>query len=176
MERFSTLLGNPTLNNDVNEDWAEFEAEFRISLPRDYKTFMSAYGPGEVRGHMIFFHPKAPREPDSLSLAHEIETYAEADRYVRSMDSSCIGWPIYPEHGWAMPIARAMTGEQLLLRPASAEKADPVFILNWRHGWDEYDMSFNKLMETGLTGTLDPPLFAKAEGQPNFARIGRVVA
>jgi hypothetical protein len=176
IEDIIQFLGNPTLNNDIQEDWQDFETNFQISLPCDYKAFASAYGPGQVRGHVIFFHPRAPRESESLSLLHEIEETADSYRDVRALDPSLVPWPIYPEPGWLIPIAREVRGDQLLLRVGVTGTSTSSLILDWRHGWHEYFMSFTEFMKAGLSGTLDPPLFF-AETNPgaaSFVRLGRV--
>ncbi|MYW00353.1 SMI1/KNR4 family protein [Streptomyces sp. SID3343] len=176
IENMLPFLGRPTLNNNIEEDWEEFETNFQIALPHDYKTFTSAYGPGQVRGHVIFFHPKAPRESESLSLSHEIEETADSYRDIRALDPSLVPWPIYPEPGWLIPIAREIRGDQLLLRVGATGTSNPSLILDWHHGWHEYSMSFTEFMEAGLSGTLDPPFFF-AETNPGvagFFRLGRV--
>ncbi|MFE5332183.1 SMI1/KNR4 family protein [Embleya sp. NPDC056575] len=175
LSSISSFLGRSKVNRSVDADWREFEEEFCISLPSDYKDFISSYGPGRVRNNVIFFHPKAPMEPGSLSLGREIQRTAKSYRYTRSIDASLVPWPIYPESGWAVPIARESTGSQILLCRSSPEGASCSLIFDWRFGWDEYRMSFADFMVRGLSGDPDPPVFPAEDGDyPAFVPVGRL--
>ncbi|WP_406279546.1 SMI1/KNR4 family protein [Embleya sp. NBC_00896] len=175
LSNISTFLGRPTVNRDVDADWREFEENFRISLPWDYKDFISSYGPGRVRNNVIFFHPKSPMESGSLSLEREIQRTAKSYLDTRSIDPSLVPWPIYPEPSWVVPIARESRGSQFLLRRSLVEGGSYSLIFDWHFGWDEYQMSFTDFMIKGLSATLDPPVFPAEDGEyPAFVSVGRI--
>lgn len=59
--QFRELLGAPLVNGDTVADWEGVERMCNITLPADYKEFVSAYGPGCINDQVYLFHPRAAR-------------------------------------------------------------------------------------------------------------------
>lgn len=66
--QFRELLGAPLVNGNTAADWEATERTIHITLPVDYKEFVSAYGPGCISNQVYLFHPRAAIGDHGLRL------------------------------------------------------------------------------------------------------------
>lgn len=57
LERIRELLGAPTFGGGSPSDWNDLHRALGVTLPKDCRDFVDAYGPGRVNVALIFRHP-----------------------------------------------------------------------------------------------------------------------
>ncbi|MEU0937027.1 SMI1/KNR4 family protein [Embleya sp. NPDC005971] len=168
----SRILSEPQLNHDVDFDWRDFENEFGVDLPLDYKKFISAYGPCVISDTLTLFHPRAPEADDSLSLRRKIRT--TSSMYERT-EPSLVPYRIFPAAGGIFPIGHTPFGNQVFLRSRAHMKIGGWSVLvDWDSTWIDYQMGFEEFLSGALTG--DVYFFHESVlEEPSYELVGRVV-
>ncbi|GAA4148704.1 hypothetical protein GCM10022285_57100 [Streptomyces tunisiensis] len=168
LSRIGELLGVPPANGDVNRDWEGVERHYGAALPVDYKQFVSAYGPGCISGQLYVFHPRAVLGDDGLHLESLWEqtalTYGELSRSHPEM----YPYPVYPEPGGCIAVARSISGNHVFLKPPSGSVSKWEVVVEMGQ-WFELNMSFTDFIWQALNGDLFLPVI---EGAPSFDPVG----
>ncbi|MET7297784.1 SMI1/KNR4 family protein [Embleya sp. NPDC005575] len=167
----SRVLSEPQLNHDVDYDWRDFESEFAVDLPLDYKRFISAYGPCVISDTLTLFHPRAPEADDSLSLRWKIRTNSFM---YEETEPSLVPYRIFPAVGGVFPIGHTPFGNQVFLRPrAHRVIGDWSVLVDWGGTWLDYQMSFGEFLHGALNG--DVHFFHESVlEEPSYELVGRV--
>ncbi|WP_327376317.1 SMI1/KNR4 family protein [Streptomyces sp. NBC_01216] len=155
LERFAEFIGPPELNSDISSDWLEFEGERGFSLPRDYKEFVSAYGPCEIYGDLYVSHPRG----SVLNLGGFVDRVSREFNSIRLDFPEKYPYSIFPEPGGLFPIAETMAGTQINILPAGEGPDDWVTVVNWQGWWSEYSFGFTEFLLGALSGDSGIPLF-----------------
>ncbi|MGK5531390.1 hypothetical protein [Streptomyces sp. URMC 129] len=171
LSAFEELLGPPLYDRPIETDWESFESFVSSRLPRDYKEFVSAYGPCCVGDTLLIFHPAAPRDDSSLNLFEEVEKVAGQYEFLRNVPSYKIPYAIYPEPGGCIPVARTTGGNQVFLRPPSGELLEWSVVVDMGE-WVHFPSGFTYVLYRAVTGDLHVPFMADA-GQ-SFEPVGRL--
>lgn len=146
LSELEPYLGEPRGYSD-DDAWLEIEAGAG-TLPKDYKEFASAYGPGAIGDFLNVLHPHQ-RECSMLDFMRSM-----APLYQEVVPDS-IPHAVYPE------VAPGM------VQWASTAEGDPCFLVpsrsgTWRIGvwfrqwaeWEEYDMDVTTWLARQLAGQL----------------------
>jgi hypothetical protein len=159
------------LNHDVDFDWRDFESEFGIALPQDYKSFISSYGPCVISDTLTLFHPRAPEADDSLSLRWEIRSVAFAYELT---EPSLVPYRIFPAPGGVFPVGHTTFGHRVFLRPRAYRVVDDWAVLvDWGGEWLDYQMGFEEFLLKALSG--DVYFFHESVlEEPSYELVGRV--
>ncbi|MET7489908.1 SMI1/KNR4 family protein [Streptomyces sp. NPDC005538] len=164
LSRFRELLGEPSVNGDVERDWRALEDRAGIEFPDDYKGFVSAYGSGCLNDQLYLFHPRGVAGDDGLRLESLWEqagyAYAELSRNAPDM------YP-YAADG-CLPIARSSSGNHVFLSPPKAGGKDWSVVIDMGE-WGELPLSFTDFLWTALRGDLEIPII---EDEPSFEPVG----
>lgn len=170
ISRFRELLGQPPVNGDVERDWRLLEARSRTALPNDYKKFVTAYGPGCVNDQLYVFHPRAAGGDERLHLEALWEqasyAYSELSRNAPEM----YPYPVRPEHGGCIPVARSVSGNHVFLAPPGVAGREWSVLLDMGQ-WVSLSMSCTDFLWLALRGELEVPVI---EGEPSFQSVGTV--
>lgn len=158
------------LNGDVQRDWRALEERFTVSLPYDYKEFVTAYGPGCVNDQLYLFHPRAADGDDSLRLETLWEQASYAFSELRRSAPEMYPYPVYPATGGLVPVARSISGNHVFITPPPAGGNAWSVILEMGQ-WIPVQMSFTEFMWAALREELGIPII---EGEPKFEQIGTV--
>ncbi|MFI1967677.1 SMI1/KNR4 family protein [Streptomyces cinnamoneus] len=167
----ASLLGRPQVNGDVDQDWEEFERSVGMSLPEDYKEFISAYGPCCLNDNLLLFHPRGETGDQGLNLGEFLEDVADVYECLKEEDPDEYPYLIYPERGGFFPVGRTSSGNHLFLRPPQPDVESWGIVIHIGE-WEFLDMSFTEFLSLGLSGELFVPLF---DGEPTFEVVGSVV-
>lgn len=111
--RLSELLGLPQINGDANRDWSELEEGCDVTLPDDYKEFVSAYGSGCINEQLYLFHPRAVRGGGGLRLDMLWQQAAFAYGELSLGHPEMYPYPMHPAPGGCIPIARSISGNHV---------------------------------------------------------------
>ncbi|MET8538433.1 SMI1/KNR4 family protein [Streptomyces sp. NPDC005065] len=168
--RFREMLGDPEVNGDVDRDWSALESSYEASLPGDYKTFVSAYGPGCVNDQLYLFHPRAAGGDEGLGLESLWQQAAYAYGELSRSNPEMYPYPVYPAKGGCVPVARSISGNYVFLMPL-AEGAQEWCVVVDMGEWITLEMSFTDFLWAALREELFVPVI---EGEPSFERIGGV--
>ncbi|TLQ45180.1 SMI1/KNR4 family protein [Streptomyces marianii] len=139
----------------MEADWSEFEAGKGLALPRDYKEFVSSYGPCEIYSDLCVSHPRGA----VLNLGGLI------DRVIFECDSLRRGfpedypYPIFPEGGGIVPVAETSTGTQVNLLPPHGAWSDWTVVVNWQGWWSHHPFGFTEFLFRALSGDSSISLF-----------------
>ncbi|MFC8450245.1 SMI1/KNR4 family protein [Kitasatospora sp. NPDC057223] len=149
-------LGSPRKYSTI-EVWEEIEREFGISLPGDYKGFISAYGPGQIGRFLTLLHPGSGE--DSLSYLHK----ALAPSY-RALFPQKIPYPILPEKDGALLWGLTDEGDACFLIPINPNQwAVGIWFRQWAEWWESED-SFSDWMSGIISGHLEIDGFTLGRG------------
>ncbi|AWI31599.1 SMI1/KNR4 family protein [Streptomyces tirandamycinicus] len=160
MDRFRQILGDPLAQGDVVDEWRSTEGSLGVSLPVDYKEFVSAFGMCEVGGVLDFFHPQAPPGDFSRSPLVQMELLSSVYARRRAKRAAGVPYRLMSEGGGLLPVAMFRGGAYLHMARGLAGDVEWGVVIDDRHGWHEYRMSFSDFFIRALEGRLDPPLFA----------------
>ncbi len=167
---FVEFFGPPLYDRSVERDWEEFENLVGIQMPSDYKEFVSAYGPCCINDTLLIFHPAAPRD-GSLNLFEEVGNVVDQYRFLRAVQSYEKPYPIYPEPGGCIPVARTTGGNQVFLKPPSGEA--PTWSLVVEMGeWVDFPSDFTYFLYRATVGDLYVPFMVDLD--VSFEAVGRL--
>lgn len=142
-----------------------------LSLPEDYKNFISAYGPCSLNDNLLLFHPRGETGGRGLNLGKFLEDVSDTYECLNEEDPDEYPYPVHPAEGGFFPIGRTSSGNHLFLRPP-ARGEQPWGVVVHMGDWAFLDMSFTEFLYLGLSGELFIPLF---EGEPTYEVVGSVV-
>ncbi|MCF2530393.1 SMI1/KNR4 family protein [Yinghuangia soli] len=160
LESFRTLIGEPRLRHDVDADWTEFENDFDVRLPMDYKAFVSSYGPCILGDELVLFHPRAPAGPDAADLRWKVESHVYAYESMREWHPQSIDFVAYPQAGGYFPIGHNHMGVGWLVAVEGAEHANGPVLLDYGADQRELDMPFLEVLYRGLRGEFNGEIFS----------------
>ncbi|MFE3163347.1 SMI1/KNR4 family protein [Streptomyces sp. NPDC059224] len=168
LSRFRELLGEPSVNGDVERDWWALEGRAGIELPDDYKAFVSAYGSGCLNDQFYLFHPRGVAGDDGLRLESLWEqagyAYAELSRNAPDM----YPYAVYPAADGCLPIARSSSGNHIFLSPSNGEGNGWSVVIDMG-AWVELPLPFTDFLWAALRGGLEIPL---VRGEASFEPMG----
>lgn len=174
LSEFEAFLGAPALRGDPDLDWTAFGQEFCIDLPRSYREFVSAYGPGCIGETLLIFHPRGAAGEGSLNLAREVNLVSAAYSELKSQSPTLYPVPIYPESYGCFPIARTSDGSQLFLK--LDEDGHCSVIAHFRGPWVTWNMGFCEFLLLAIKDQLSPPFFHESVLEDiKFEPVGAVV-
>ncbi|MEU8621490.1 SMI1/KNR4 family protein [Streptomyces sp. NPDC048623] len=163
LSRFRSLLGDPLWLGNPETEWRDFEERNSLSLPFEYKEFVSAYGPGCLNDQMLIFHPDG--DPDEgLSLDWLLASVHASYAALRSDSPELYPFPVHPDRGGLIPVGRSYGGNYLLLAPPAPDKRDWQVVVDMGE-WASFDMSFTDFLWRALRRDIYLPVFS---GEPSF--------
>ncbi|GBP98880.1 hypothetical protein SSP531S_02730 [Streptomyces spongiicola] len=160
MDRLRQILGDPLARGDAVDEWRSTEEALGVSLPADYKEFVSSFGLCEVGGVLEFFHPQAPPGDFSRSPLVQMGSLGSVYAHRRSKRASSVPYLLMSEGGGLVPVAVFRGGTYLHIARELSGDVEWSVVIDDRHSWREYRMSFSDFFIRALEGRLDPPLFA----------------
>ncbi|MGV9625461.1 hypothetical protein [Streptomyces sp. NPDC003487] len=173
LSRLHEILGAPVVNGDVEQDWSDLEQRTRLHLPRDYKEFVTAYGPGCINEQLYVFHPRAEEGGDGLHLETLWSQASYAYSELSRSNPEMYPYPVYPASNGCIPVARSISGNHVFLAPPgsvtslSSRWSVVVDMGQWVH----LDITFVDFLWQALRGELQVPLI---DGEPSFQPLGTV--
>ncbi|RSS26108.1 SMI1/KNR4 family protein [Streptomyces sp. WAC05458] len=167
---FREILGPPLLGGDLVSDWRDVEERSLVTLPGDYKEFISAYGPGVINGQLYVFHPKGESGGEGLRLEVLWEQAANTYSELARESPDLYPYPVHPEPGGCIPVARSISGNHVFLAPP-VDRGQQWSVIVEMGGWARFPMSFTDFLWKVLHDELEIPLI---EGEPSFEAVGAV--
>ncbi|MFH9690065.1 SMI1/KNR4 family protein [Streptomyces sp. NPDC017413] len=168
--QFRELLGSPLVNGDIVADWEAVERTHRITLPDDYKEFISAYGPGCLNDQVYLFHPRAARGDHGLHLESLWDQASYSYGELTRSDPHSHRHPIHPEGGGYFAIARSISGNHVFLVPPDENRRQWQVAVEMG-AWFIFEMTFANFLRAALREELDVPVI---QGVPSFEQIGDI--
>lgn len=112
MERLRQELPPPGRIFGAQGDWSQVERELGLSLPTDYKEFISTYGSGKVCGFVSVYSPFVRNINWSFgSYLEQCRSAYQALVDTRVLDG--IPYPVLPEMGGLLPFGTTENGNCL---------------------------------------------------------------
>ncbi|MFF0333154.1 SMI1/KNR4 family protein [Streptomyces fimicarius] len=168
--QFREYLGAPLVNGDTAADWEAIERMNHITLPADYKEFVSAYGPGCINDQLYLFHPRAESGDHGLRLASLWDQASSSYGELTQSDPHPRRHPIHPEEGGYFAVARSTSGNHIFLVPPDENRR------RWQvaaemGAWFFFEMTFAEFLWAALREELGVPII---QGEPSFEQIGGI--
>lgn len=185
-EALAGLLGLPAPATGAGGGfgWSSVETVLGVTLPKDYKRFIDAYGAGLIDGHVTVCAPDEPRDWADLvphnAWAHEC---VRLDFGGPDKDSACwhLGdssqWEPQREDvpSWFEPgdnlISWGHTGNGDLLfwhvKPGVAPDDWPVVLKEEGPYWEQYQAGFSAALVGLLTGEIQSEYLSRWLGGPH---------
>ncbi|MDG5808720.1 SMI1/KNR4 family protein [Streptomyces ossamyceticus] len=170
ISQFRELLGEPQVNGDIDRDWRALESGLVDLLPRDYKEFVTAYGPGCINDQLYLFHPRAAGDDQGLRLDSLWEQASYAFGELSRSYPELYPFAIHPAPGGCLPVCRSISGNHVFIQPP-AKKGGSWSVVVEMGEWARLDMSFTDFLWSALRGELEIPII---EGDASFERVGLV--
>ncbi|MFE7511633.1 SMI1/KNR4 family protein [Streptomyces sp. NPDC057540] len=149
LSEIRALLGEPRFNWSDPAPWIEFEREFGVALPADFREIVDAYGSVTVNGQLYLEHP-AGHLLHSLgkTVRGDLEFWSEEDM------AEFLPTPVGSKPGELMPVASAVTGEYVFLRvPDDSSSPWRVLVQEMDSpSWTLYEMTFGEWLLAYLKG------------------------
>ncbi|WP_189528700.1 SMI1/KNR4 family protein [Streptomyces sindenensis] len=168
--QFRELLGAPLANGDTDTDWEAVERRNHITLPADYKEFVSAYGPGCINDQVYLFHPRAARGDHGLRLESLWDQASLSYGETAQSDPHAHRHPIHPEEGGYFAVARSISGNHIFLVPPDEHRKQWQVAVEMG-AWFIFEMTFTNFLRAALREELDVPVI---QGEPSFEQIGDI--
>ncbi|MEU9335698.1 hypothetical protein AB0D49_21350 [Streptomyces sp. NPDC048290] len=168
ISQFHDVIGLPPLGGDVRSDWAPIEARTGLSMPVDYKEFVSAYGPGSLNSQLYLFHPRAADNENGLRLEFLWQEAAYVFEQMSLIDPESVPCSVYPSRGGLIPVARSISGNHVFLVPPACAEGNWSVALEMG-AWVFLPMTFTDFIWNALHGQLEAPIL---EGEPTFESEG----
>ncbi|MFJ4682341.1 SMI1/KNR4 family protein [Streptomyces sp. NPDC091377] len=168
ISRFHDVIGPPALGGDVRSDWGPVESRAGLSLPADYKEFVSAYGPGSLNDQLYLFHPRAVDDENGLRLEFLWRQAAYEYEQLSLVDPELAPQPVHPTRGGLVPVARSISGNHVFLAPPDHPGGEWSVVLDLGT-WVFLPMTFTDFLWAALHGELEAPIL---EGAPFFKTEG----
>ncbi|MEV5580500.1 SMI1/KNR4 family protein [Streptomyces parvus] len=168
--QFREILGVPLVNGDTAADWEAIERTNHITLPVDYKEFVSAYGPGCINDQICLFHPRAERGDHGLHLESLWEQASLSHAELTRSDPHSRRHPIYPEEGGYFAVARSISGNHIFLVPPGENRKQWQVAVEMG-AWFIFEMTFADFLWAALREELHIPVI---QGDPSFEQIGGI--
>ncbi|MGC5542939.1 SMI1/KNR4 family protein [Streptomyces griseus] len=165
--QFRELLGAPLVNGDTVADWEGVERMCNITLPADYKEFVSTYGPGCINDQVYLFHPRAARGDHGLRLESLWGQASYSYGELAQSDPHSHRHPIHPEEGGYFAVARSISGNHIFLVPPDENRRQWQVAVEMG-AWFIFEMTFADFLWAALREELDVPVI---QGEPSFEQI-----
>lgn len=135
------LLGLPLLGEAYQRDWQEIELQLGVTLPGDYKRFVSSAAPATVNGKLYLLHPARER----WNLAHWVARTANSFRAAEWAD---LPEPLFSGKSGLVPGLASDEGHVIFLRIDSSG----VVVHVGDGDCVEYSMAFSEWLYRLLAG------------------------
>jgi hypothetical protein len=156
---------NPAYTGTQGE-WAAVESGLGVTLPRDYKQFISEYGAGSIDEYLVVYSPFWSES----SLAHELARLQHAYHYlVASLGYFPVPYPIFPEVGGLLPWGSTANGDVCSwITDQGDPDRWPILIDDGEGSWERLDMSMTAMIYAGIREELDSSLMLFPSPEPEF--------
>lgn len=145
------FLGEPQFNDFSTSTWRKIEGELGISLPGDYRSFASAYGPCVLFGVLYMSHPKGV----ALNLSKFVARVTAETRESRSISPEEFPYPLFPEPGGAIPVAENFEGDRVYLYPPRKVGDGWTVLVNREARWTWHPVGFFEFILSALDDSSD---------------------
>jgi SMI1-KNR4 cell-wall len=110
-EALAQVLPPPVIPVDPpdDNDWVTAERALGLSLPPDFKAFVTRYGSGLIDDFLVVFNPAATLA--SMRLVPASALYLEGIRQIRGFAPDEVIFPIHPEPGGLLPWGTTGNGD-----------------------------------------------------------------
>jgi hypothetical protein len=110
-DRLARVLPPPAVAVDQpgEEDWAAAELAVGLTLPPDFKRFVTRYGSGSIDDFLVVFNPAAARQ--AMRFGPATEAYLAGLREIRGFAPDEVPFPIHPEPGGLLPWGTTDNGD-----------------------------------------------------------------
>jgi hypothetical protein len=111
LEALSEILPPPEtpVEPPGSDDWVAAEMALDVTLPPDFKAFVTRYGSGVIDDFLIVFNPAAKQA--SMPLVPATAFYLDLIRKVRGFAPDYVNVPIHPEPGGVLPWGTTGNGD-----------------------------------------------------------------
>ncbi len=168
-----TLMSPPTapLFTGSNESWREAEAQLTITLPNDYKWFISHYGKGLIGNQLRILNPFTPKKVCRLDFSPD----AAAGRFLTILREQRTGdqaedypYPPFPAPRGLLPCGASETVTLYWLVDGIADNWKIVVELLGPTKFTVFDETLISFLEGIISGHIE------CDGFSNFAGKSRV--
>ncbi len=135
---------NPSMT-DNRTGWSELEAVLGVSLPQDYKDYISTYGTGGIDNFIWILTPFDQDENVNFLIRSEEmrEAYLESKQQFPEDFKHCV----FPEAGGILPWGYTDNGDELYWKTTEDEKMWTTIIYESRSSqYYEYPMSMTEFL------------------------------
>jgi hypothetical protein len=151
--------------------WDNVEATLAISLPEEYKAFVSTYGSGSINEFIWIFNPAAKNE--NIEFLRQIQVRLGAIAELKA-NGERFPYELYPTENGIIPFAATDNGDVFFWKMARNEESWTIVINEGRSpNCEEYELSWSNFLMHLLSGKLhskilpmsvfrDSPVFKRA--------------
>ena len=161
--RFAELAGMACGPSEPSFPWASSKQEIGFEFPADYREFIDAFGPGELRGYLYVEAPwsrygSPQAEPDFCGfLSSTADELAPVFQKMRQDDPALSPYPFRPEPGGLLCWGSTVQGDYFFWLTSGDDPMEwPVIV--WFRGqfpdtpWRRYNMRFVAFLLHALSG------------------------
>lgn len=159
-ERLSSVLrlSGEARGRLVPADWVPLERALRLSVPKDYKSFVRIYGAGVIDEFLWPFSPNSVNQ--NLDLMTQINRQASVLRTIREKSVTDVPFPIFPETGGLLVWGISDNGDTLHWLTAGSPEHWPTIVFEARGPrWIRFNLVATELIVGLLTKRIRCPLF-----------------
>lgn len=156
MDALNELLPPPKepLDSKREQDWIAIEKELGLTLPGDYKQYISTYGSGKISDFLWIFNPFSKNK--DLNLAIQAKKVLEVFRSMKTKYGiSICPYQLFPEPDGLFPIGYTDNGDDLFWLTKGAPEEWRIIIHQTRSAnYEEYKGNLSNFLTELLSGKL----------------------
>lgn len=114
MDDLTRLIPAPKQPVDTGDEqnWSNMEEKIGISLPTNYKNYISTYGSGQIGRFLWIYNPFSNNK--NINLLAQSDIVLDALRTIKAEHGESVcPYPIFPEKDGLLPFGRTDNGDDL---------------------------------------------------------------
>lgn len=130
--------------------WEQAESELGVPLPQDYKTFIDAYGSGQIDEFIWIFNPFSKNE--NLQLIRQLTIQSAVLSELVALGEN-VPYSVFPATGGVIPFGITDNGDLLFWKTSEAPSEWTVAVNDSRSPeWQEFRGSMTEFLASLLHG------------------------
>lgn len=127
------------IESGKEEYWTEIEQKIGISLPSDYRDYITTFGTGYVGEFIWVFNPFASKP--TFNLIEQIRVRLDAVRVIKQQLPSDAPFKLFPEQGGLLPCGATGNGDCLFWLTEGNPDEWPILVNESRGpDWAQFNM------------------------------------
>lgn len=137
---------------DTNMLWSEFEKQYSIILPKDFKDFINFYGVGGINNFIWILNPF--EKDQNINFITKKNILLSSYEHSKKQYPNLYPFDIYPSEGGIIPWGFTDNGDELYWKSSLIEDWLIVIYESRSSEYFEYDMSFTEFLYKLVTSQI----------------------